>query len=92
MKCEKCGAEINSLLVNMFDIDGADKYVVCHIYEPEGYDAIEVETDQNWTGYGQEGEDMRDSIACPFCRKYPFEDEEIQVYDVVKVVMFKRPC
>lgn len=92
MKCERCGAEIKSLLVNMFDMDGADGYTARPIYEPEGYDSVEFETDQNWTGYEQEGEDMRDSIICPVCRKYPFEDEEIEVYDVVKVVMFKRPC
>ena len=92
MKCEKCGAEIKSLLVNTFGEYGADYYSACPIHEPDGCDAAEVETSRNWTGYEQDEEDMRGSIACPFCHKYPFEDEEIQVYDVVKVVMFKRPC
>ena len=34
-------------------------------------------------------EEMRERIECPYCKQFPFGSEEIQVYDVVRIVCFK---
>ena len=33
---------------------------------------------------------MIDTITCPHCGKFPFESTEIYVYDIVRVVMFRK--
>lgn len=88
MKCEKCGNEIDSLLVDVFRYNGSDdfdKYPVCECEE----DAVYIETTQNWTGYELTEEEMLDTIVCPHCNQFPFKSTEIQVYDVVRIVCFK---
>lgn len=52
-------------------------------------DAVFFETDQNWTGYELSEDEMNDGIRCPKCGKNPFKNQEIQIYDVVRVVKFK---
>ena len=50
MKCEKCGQEINALLVDVFRRDGSDdfdEHPVCECEENSAY----IETTPNWTGY-----------------------------------------
>lgn len=88
MKCERCGKEIKSLLVDTFLRDGSDAYIEQPITECEE-DAAYIETTQNWTGYELSEEEMLDTITCPHCKQFPFRSKEIQVYDVVRVVCFK---
>lgn len=93
MKCEKCGQEIDCLLVDEFNYDGSDSDKLKPIVECEE-DAAYVETTSNWTGYELTEEEARETLRCPRCRKFPFHNQELQVYDIVRVVCFKegRPC
>lgn len=88
MKCEKCGKEIENLLVDTFLRDGSDTDIEQPIIECE-HNAAYIETTQNWTGYDLSEEEMFETITCPHCKQFPFKSTEIQVYDVVRVVCFK---
>ena len=91
MKCEQCGAELKCLLVDEFDIEGADSFNEYWFNECDK-NAVYIDTNANWAGYGLlSDEEMHDTITCPFCHKYPFKDTEMQVYDIVRVVMFRNP-
>lgn len=90
MKCEKCGAEINKLDINMFDYDGSDYRCNIDIAgEDNETGAVWFETDCNWTGYELTEEEMMEDIKCPNCGDFPFNHKEVQVYDVVRVICFK---
>jgi hypothetical protein len=90
VKCEMCGAEINYLLVDIFNRDGSDDFRAHEIAEcPE--DAVYVDVDPNWTGNELSEEEMLETIECPHCGKFPFESKEIQTIEFVRVVMFKSP-
>ncbi len=89
MKCEKCGKEIKQVKINMFAGDGSDFDTIVDIVENEYGNAICV-VDKNWSGYELTEEERIDTIMCPHCGEFPLKDEEIQVYDEVKVVMFKE--
>jgi hypothetical protein len=87
IKCKCCGAEINSVLVGLFDHNDNDADYELPLFEcPEN--AVYFETATNWTGYDLSESEQRETITCPKCHKYPFEDE-IQVDNIVRVVMFK---
>lgn len=88
MKCEKCGKEIENLLVDTFLRDGSDTEIEQPIIECE-HNAVYIETTKNWTGYDLSEEEMLETITCPHCKQFPFKSTEIQVYDVVRVVCFK---
>lgn len=90
MKCEKCGAEIGHLMVNTFFRDGSDGLVPIPLVEVDGEQCVWVDTNANWTGYELTEEEMPDSIECPACGQFPFESQEIQVYEIVRAVMFKK--
>lgn len=89
MKCEKCGKEISSLMVDVFNWDGSDDEEELPVVECEE-DAFYIDTERNWTGYELDEEEMLDTILCPHCRKFPFKSTEIHVYDMVRVVCFKK--
>ena len=89
MKCEKCGRELNAISVDMFDYDGGDRFVDVAFRE-EDENAIVIDITQNWTGYETSKEEMPYAIRCPNCGRFPFENTEIQVYDVVRLVMFRK--
>ncbi|MCI9092633.1 MAG: hypothetical protein HFF36_02445 [Coprobacillus sp.] len=89
MKCEKCGKEISFLNVNHFNHDGSDSYLSI-TFEEVPDNAVLIETNKNWTGYDLSEEEMIETIQCPLCGKFPFKNEEIQLYELVKVVMFKK--
>lgn len=90
MKCEKCGAEIQTVLVNRFEREGNDSYHEMPICEGDDASAVIIETNQNWTGYGLSGEEMTETICCPKCKEFPFKATQVDVYDVVRVVCFKE--
>lgn len=89
MKCEKCGAEIDAVLVNRFNRDGSDGYVGLPLSECEE-SAAYIDTDQTWTGYELSEEERLETVICPHCKQFPFKKTEIQVYDFVRVVCFKQ--
>lgn len=89
MKCEKCGKEIEHMMVNTFNHDGTDSdweypYIECE------EDAVYVDVSLNWTGNELSEEEMMETITCPHCRNFPFKSREIQTYEYVRVVMFKE--
>lgn len=96
MKCEKCGKETDRLIISVFNRDGSDSdqfalidLVDAPVDEEGGCDVAILETTQNWTGYGLSEEEMMEVIRCPHCGQFPFKHEEVQVYDVVRVVCFR---
>lgn len=90
MICEKCGKEMQSIHVNMFDREGADSFLKYDFQECEE-DAVVIDTKPAWVGYELSEEERLDTIECPHCHQFPFKNTEIQVYDVVRIVCFKTP-
>lgn len=89
MKCAKCGREITHISTNKFAYDGSDYDISLGIEEHEGYNAVIMETDRDWTGYELNEEEMRECMRCPHCKQFPFGSNEIQIYNVVRIVCFK---
>lgn len=89
MICEKCGKEIDTVMVNEFDRDGSDGWYRTAIEECE-QDAVVIDTDKTWTGYELSEEEMTETITCPHCGQFPFESKEVQVYEIVRIVCFKK--
>lgn len=89
MKCENCGKVIDSVLLNMFNHEGIDSDVRYQLNE-FGESATCIDTNQNWTGYEQSEDEMAGTICCPHCKKFPFISREIQVYDIVRIVCFRK--
>ena len=89
MRCVKCGKEIHSVLLNVFDYDGSDKLNEEDIEEIEYCDAVYISTYRNWTGYELSEEEQRETILCPHCEQFPFKSDEIGVHDKVEIVCFK---
>ena len=87
MICEKCGKQIDNLLIDTFLSDGSDTDMLHEIEENET--VVWFETSQNWTGYELTEEEQREKISCPYCKQFPFKHGEVQVIDVVRVVCFK---
>ena len=88
MKCERCGHETDSLSVLTFDRFGSDYWDEVILEEAEN-SAVLAETSRNWTGYELSEEEMKDTIRCPYCKKWPFKSDEIQIFEPVLLVMFK---
>lgn len=89
MKCAKCGRKMTSIVTSRFSYDGSDYEDTLGIEEHGDYNAVIMETDKNWTGYELTEEEMREKMHCPYCRQFPFGSNEIQIYDVVRIVCFK---
>ena len=88
IKCKCCGRELNYVNVDLFDIQGSDSFERLPLYECDD-NAVYIEPGQIWTGYELSEEEQIDTIECPYCNKFPFNEKDIQVEDVVRVVMFK---
>lgn len=88
VRCEKCGFKMEMVEVNFFDREGDDHYEVCG-YEQAEYDAIVVDVPPNWTGNELDESELPDTIRCPICKQFPFDNTEVQTYDFVRLVMFK---
>ena len=89
IKCEKCGKELDSVLINQFCYDGSDAWVKEPITDTEE-NAAYFDTNQRWTGYELSDEERLETICCPYCKEYPFYDKEIQTYCIVRVVCFRQ--
>ncbi len=89
MICEKCGKEINNVLVLRFNYDGSDNWRKVEIIETEEAEAVVMDLDHNWTGYELTEEEQMETIQCPHCEQFPFKHEEVQCYEIVRVVCFK---
>ena len=88
MKCEKCGKEINHLEIDMFNYDGSDEWRVTQFEEHTN--AVTIDTNPAWTGYEMSYEEMRESIRCPECKQYPFEDDGIDAQIIIEVIIWKK--
>ena len=84
MKCNSCGAEINSVIVNFFDHEGADCYLPFALAD-FGDETYGLELNTNWTGYGLDEADQQETIWCPHCKKFPFKSKEINTEEVIHV-------
>ena len=89
MKCEKCGKELEYIEVDRFAINGSD-FSAKYSYKEVPQDAVIIDTDSNWTGYELREEEQLETIRCPYCQEYPFQETEIQVQEIVRIAMFKK--
>ena len=87
VKCKNCNKELRYIKIDEFDHEGADTFNIRY-FDEEDEDAIVIETTQAWTGYELDEEEQSDTIRCPFCEKFPFYKNEVQVYNVVRLVCF----
>ena len=92
MICEKCGKEITRINTSRFSFEGSDYEDSIPIEEDEHFNAVIMETDREWTGYALTEEEMRERLECPHCKQFPFGSDEIQVYEVVRIICFKTDC
>ena len=89
MKCEKCGRELTAIELVMENFDGGNT-ITKHSFTEMDNGAVIVDTTPLWVG-GELGlDEVHDTIACPHCGQFPFEDTEVQIDDVVRVVMFRK--
>lgn len=88
MNCEKCGKELSYVEVNTFNLDGTDSDIGVSFKEVD-CDTVVLEVNKNWTGYDLENDERLETIKCPHCGEFPFVNNEIQEYDIVRLVMFK---
>jgi len=86
-KCCQCGKEIDTIITSFFDKEGSD-YDAEIKFKQVPSNAIVFEVGTDWVGYG--GMEDIDQIRCPKCKKFPFKSEEIQCYEYLRVVCFKR--
>lgn len=87
VKCKCCGAMIDHVNVDFFNVFGDDAEIPCS-FDVHENGAVELDVDSNWTGYELDDDEEREkTISCPHCGKFPFADQ-IQVYEIVRVVMF----
>ena len=88
MKCEKCGHELDVIAVDVFNHFGEN---LPSLQRPRVVgNAVIAETSKNWCGYRLPDEEALDTIRCPHCGKFPFENTELQRYEVISLVMFKK--
>jgi hypothetical protein len=90
MRCEKCGALITSVKTSRFLFDGSDFVTTFGIEEDDRCNAVIMETDSEWTGYGLTEKEMQERLQCPYCKQFPFTNDEIQVHEVVRIICFKQ--
>lgn len=89
MKCEKCGKELDSILINKFMRGGADTWLDYPFAEvPDN--AVIIDADSNWTGYDLSEEEQLETIRCPHCKQFPFKREEVQHEEIVRIILFKE--
>ena len=75
--CKKCGKPFSQVDLHCFDHNGSDCDVRHDITSSDligGGKAYSVCTTCNWTGEGLTEGEMRETIACPHCGKFPFGD------------------
>ena len=89
IECENSGREIKYITTRSFNSVGNDYTDIKELTEYV-VDAVGFDTDRNWCGYDLDEEEQREIIKCPYCDKYPFKNKEIQVYEIVRVIGFKK--
>ena len=88
MKCEKCGKELGSLEVDMFDRDGSDDWYDVEINEDHG--VVIANVTPEWTGDGLSEEEYHETIRCPHCRQFPFIDKFVDATTFISLVMYPK--
>lgn len=79
----------NTLLINKFNQDGSDDFYEYSISEENDINSVFIDTDRNWTGYELSCDEKTETVVCPNCKKYPFDNKEIQKYEIVRLVSQK---
>lgn len=93
IKCNNCKKDINKILLNRFNYDGSDSEELIEFSEIFNYESrgIVIRTDTNWTGYELTNEERQETISCPYCHKYPFnEKDEIETNEPVEIICFSN--
>lgn len=85
--CNKCGNPLPFVEADCFQYDGADAWEEYPVHACSNR-AVYIDLPTSWAGDCMSEEEQMESIRCPHCHKYPFNDEEIQVYGMLRTVMF----
>ena len=88
MICEKCGTPLDTLVVDIFDHQGSDAFLKHHYTECDE-NAVVIDVSPAWAGNDLTEEEQRETIRCPRCNQFPFENGEIQTFEFVRIVCFK---
>lgn len=87
--CEKCGKQIDHVVIRMFNYDGSDSPCDAELIWDEDSKCAVFSTSRNWCEYELTDEERKEGIQCPECGKYPFDDNtEIEYNDPVEVMMW----
>ena len=87
--CRCCGKPIDHLMVNMFAYDGSDSFVKTGLNYIRDSDCVIISTSPNWTGYELDDEERKETIVCPECGKYPFDEAiDMEIVEPVDVMMW----
>ena len=89
IRCEKCGKPISKIITNEFQYDGSDRDVKYPLISTD-QNAVFFDADENLCCYGLDEEEQIEHISCPHCGEFPFKSKEVQMYNIVRVVMFKE--
>ncbi len=90
IKCKNCGKVIDKISLNVFLSDGTDMEFDYQLNECEEASSVYIDTDKNWTAYELSEDEQREHITCPHCGKFPFANNEVQIYEIVRIVCFKE--
>lgn len=89
--CEKCGKQIDYVVINAFNYDGSDSPYFADVTWDEEHKCATFQTGENWCGYELTDEERKDDIRCPECGEYPFDEgTEIEVWEPVEVIMWGK--
>lgn len=88
VRCEKCGKIINKIITNEFKADGSDREIDYPLIGTDE-EVVFFDANENLCCYGLNEEEQIEHISCPHCGEFPFKHEEVQMYNIVRVVMFK---
>ena len=87
--CEKCGRQISNIQLRVVDYNGNDSVYPFPLSFDRETGCVLFETSRNWTGYELTDEEIKEDIRCPYCGKYPFdENEEVDFVEPVQVLMW----
>lgn len=87
INCNNCNKEIDSVIINAFNYDGSDSEHRVNFEEyPENAQVITF--DESWCGLDLTEKEQMEEIQCPFCKKFPFRQKEVQVHHYIHIVCF----
>lgn len=86
VKCKHCRTELKAVEILEFNFEGYDSWNIRTFDEDNG--AVVIRTGTNWCGYELDRQEQSGTIRCPYCHRFPFFENEVNVYEPVELVCF----